>query len=365
MGTTFAIGYNKNNNLTERATFRGVNPTGSIVNAFAATASGKSVSQLQAADEVLAYNAYLIDPVTDSSGNTVYTSLLGPVNGGITQRGTLEGRGRIGETDISFAANYSNRLYLGATLAIRRAIYEKTFTYSERDERDSIAGFDELIYTTGLTDKATSVALRVGAIYRVADFLRLGAAAFVPLDYSVNSEYSYNLTTSLSTGNFAPGEITGTYKYKLRQPARLTASAAFILGKQGIVSVDYETVNYGQSRLIENTGQFDKTNDAIREKLHSTGNLRIGAEARFEDMYLRGGFQLIGSPYSSTNNDQSTKAYSLGGGYRDKEFFLDVAYVYSRQLKNYYPYNPNLSAVLPAALTLNRHNFVVTVGTRF
>jgi hypothetical protein len=360
MGTTIGIGYNKRTNLSERYTFRGVNDSSSIVNAWVGAANGLRPSNLPT-DLDLAYNAFLMDTTIN---DTTYASLLGPKFGGVTQRGTSESRGRIGETNISFATNYSNRLYLGATLAIRRIIYENTFTYTERDDADTIEKFDNLVYTTTLNDKAISVALNVGAIYRVADFLRLGISAYVPLDYSVTSNYSYDLTSSLSNGNYSPGEFTGNYKYRLRQPARLTGSAAFILGKRGILSVDYETVNYAKSQIIEDSGIFDGTNDAIRNKLANTGNLRIGGEARFQDMYLRGGFQLLGSPYSSAENNQGITTYSIGGGYRESEFFIDVAYVYSQQKKNYYPY-PKSDQLNPAALTLNRHNVVVSVGTRF
>jgi hypothetical protein len=362
MGTTIGIGYNKRTNLSERYTFRGVNPSSSIVNAWVGAANGISLDNLPA-DLNLAYNAYLIDPNNDPL-NT-YSSLYGPKYGGVTQRGTSESRGRIGETNIAFATNYSNRLYLGASLAIRRFIYENTFTYTERDDADTIAGFDNLKYTRTINDKAISVALNVGAIYRVADFLRLGVSAFVPLDYSVRTNYSYEITSSLSNGDFFPGELTGNYKYKLRQPARLTGSAAFILGKRGIISVDYETVNYSKSEFIEDSGEFDAANDAIRNKLANTGNLRIGGEARFQDMYLRGGFQSLGNPYSNSENNQGITSFSLGGGYRESEFFIDVAYVFSQQKKNYYAYDPGLTNLSPAALTLNRHNVVVSVGTRF
>jgi hypothetical protein len=362
MGTTIGIGYNKYTNLSERYTFRGVNDSSSIVNAWVGAANGLRLDELPS-DLDRAFNAYLIDPLNDSANS--YTSLLGPKFGGITQRGTSESRGRIGETNIAFATNYSNRLYLGATLAIRRIIYENTFTYTERDDADTIADFNNLKYTRTLNDKAISVALNLGAIYRVADFLRLGVSAYVPLDYSISSNYSYDITSSLSDGDHFPGEITGNYKYRLRQPARLTGSAAFILGKRGILSVDYETVNYAQSKIIEDSGVFDATNDVIRNKLANTGNLRIGGEVRFQDLYLRGGFQLLGSPYSNPENNQGITTYSIGGGYRESEFFIDIAYVYGQQEKNYYAYNPNLANVSPANISMNRHNVVVSVGTRF
>ncbi len=363
-GSTFAIGYNKTSNLSERWTYKGFNNQSSIAEAIAGSASGTEPGQLSAPDQYVAYNAFLIDPIADTSAGTMYNTLYGPAGGGITQRGTFESRGRVGETTISYAANHSNRLYLGAGLSIRRVIFESDYTYTERDEADSIASFNSLTYTINQNDRATAIAFRGGAIYRVNDMVRLGASALIPLDYTVNSDFTYTMDTDLSIGQYY-SEFPGTFKYKLRLPSRFTLSAAFILGKNGIVSIDYETVNYSKNRLVDDSGIFDNTNDAIRNRLNSTGNLRIGGEARFDDLYLRGGFQWLGNPYSNANINQAMQLYSLGGGYRVSWFYFDLAYVYARQLKNYFPYNPNLAEVSPAELTLNRHQVIFSIGTRF
>lgn len=364
MGSTLAFGYNKTANLGERWTYRGFNPESSIVNAIALSAGNQNPDNLSAADQYLAYQTSLIDNLTDSLGNTYYSSLLGPQDGNITQRATYDSKGRIGETSISYAGNYSNKLYIGAGLSIRRVIFEKEYTYTERDEADSNATFNSLTYVSKQTDRATAISFRGGLIYRVNDFIRLGASALVPLDYTINSDYNYSMNSDLSIGeNYS--EFPGTFKYKLRLPSRLTASAAFVIGKQGLVSFDYEFVNYSKNRLIDNAGLFDGTNDIMRTKLQNTSNLRIGAEARFSDMYLRGGYQYLGDPYSSTTNNQNVSMISFGGGYRDSQFFMDLAYVLSLQKKDYYPYNPNLASVSPAALSLQKHQLVFSIGTRF
>lgn len=363
-GSTFSIGYNKTSNLSERWTYKGFNNESSVVDAIAASANGVDPDNISSPDQYVAFYAYLIDPVADSSGNYSYISTLGPAGGGITQRGTYESRGRVGETTISYAANHSNRLYLGAGLSIRRIIFEKENTYTERDEADSLANFTSLTYKTTSSDRATSVAFRGGVIYRITDYLRLGASALIPLDYTVNTDYTYSIDSDLSIGtNYS--EYPGTFKYKLRQPSRFTLSAAAVLGKKGILSVDYETVDYSKTRLIDDSGIFDNTNDAFRTKLNNTGNLRIGGEARFEDLYLRAGFQLLGNPYAANNINQTMQMYSIGGGYRVSWFFFDVAYVYAHQNKNYYPYNPNLATVMPAALSLQRHQVIFSIGSRF
>jgi hypothetical protein len=319
---------------------------------------------LVSADQYTAYNAYLIDPVSDTAGNTSYTSLLGPAGGNITQRGTYESRGRVGETSVSYAGNYSNRLYIGAGLSIRRIVFEKDFSYTERDDADSISTFNSLTLTSTQSDRATAIALRGGVVYRVTDFIRLGASALIPLDYSVNTDFTYTMNSDLSTGNFT-SDYPGTFKYKIRTPARYTGSVAFVIGKNGIISADYEAVDYSRSRLVDNTGVFDNTNDAIRTKLQTTGNIRFGGELRFDEMYLRGGYQRLGDPYSSTTNNQQVQIYSIGGGYRTNAIYIDLAYNYSRQEKDYYAYNPNFASVSPANLILQRHQLVFSIGTRF
>lgn len=364
MSSTLAFGYNKTSNLSEQWTFRGFNPTSSIVDAIGASANGLVPDKLVSADQYTAYNAYLIDPISDTNGVTSYVSLLGPAGGNVTQRGTYESRGRVGETSVSYAGNYSNRLYIGAGLSIRRIIFEKDFSYTERDDQDSISTFNSLTLTNTQSDRATAIALRGGLVYRVTDFIRLGASALIPLDYTVNTDFTYTMTSDLSTGNFT-SDYPGTFKYKIRTPARYTGSVAFVIGKNGIISADYEAVDYSRSRLVENTGVFDNTNDAIRTKLNATGNIRIGGELRFDEMYLRGGYQRLGDPYASNLNNQQVQIYSLGGGYRTNAIYIDLAYNYSRQEKDYYAYNPNFALVSPANLSLQRHQLVFSIGTRF
>jgi hypothetical protein len=362
LSTTFAVGYTKQQNFAERWAFRGVNPKNSLVNQFILSAGNASPDNLDPFGAGLAYQTYLIDPNTDSSG---YTSIQGPLNGGMTQRGYMDARGRSGETNIAFAGNYSNRVYVGGSLAIRRAIYEKTFTYTERNDTDSIPSFESLQYTQTQSDRATSIAFRGGAIFRVNDFLRLGASAFLPLDYTVNTSYSSSLETSLASGSHSYESPDGEYRYRLRNPARFTFSGAFIFEKYGMLSVDYEMVDYSKLRLNDDAGSFDAYNDRMRDEFKATGNLRVGLEARFDELYLRGGLQMIGSPYQNTAFGKNTMIYSLGAGYRIREFYFDVAYAFSNSTSDYFPYSAPGLDYYPASIAQFKGNFVASMGTRF
>lgn len=363
LSTTFAIGYNKQSNLSERWSFKGQNPDNSVVNQFILDAGNASPDNLNPFGSALAYQTYLIDP--DQTAGSGYTSIYGPLNGGMTQRGLIEARGRAGETNIAFAGNYSNRLYVGGSLAIRRIVYEREYTYTEKNETDSVPGFNDLEYRQFLNDRATSIAFRAGAIYRVNDFLRLGVAALLPLDYTVRTEFSSEMSSSLATGDFYYASPDGEYRYKLRNPARYTLSAAFVYKKLGLLSVDYEMVNYSKLRLVDDADSYAGFNDQIRDGFRNSGNLRIGLEGRFNDLYARGGVQMIGTPYENSAFGKGYQVYSLGGGYRNGDFFMDVSYSFSGKDILYFPYSAPGLDVQPARTNVRNNNIVFSIGTRF
>ena len=200
LSTTFSVGYNKQANLCEIIRFSGNNVQNSMVNAFIEEAGDSPSGSLNPFGADLAYQAFLIDPQTDSSG---YTSLYGPLNGGVFQTGLIERRGRIGETSFSFAGNYSNRFYVGAGLAIRRIVMESNYSYTEENASDSLPAFNSFTYSVDRTDRGTSVAFRAGIIARVIDNIRLGASVVLPLDYRINTTSTHRIEYDLIVCTFA------------------------------------------------------------------------------------------------------------------------------------------------------------------
>lgn len=361
LSTTFAFGYNKQNNLGEYWRFRGNNTDSSIVNAFLKDAGTATPDNLNPFSSGLAYQTYLIDPNQTTGG---YTSLNVPLGNEYNQTAVMDARGRLGETNIAFSGNYSNRLYVGGAIAIRRLVYEREYSFIERDLLDSAANYDQLQYRQTQEDRGTSFALRGGAIYRVNDFLRLGASALLPLDYTIRTTYTGSIDSEVANGTHFY-EANGEYRYKLRQPARFTGSATFIYEKLAILSVDYELVDYSRLRLNDDSDSFLDQNDRIRSEMKNTGNLRAGIEFRFSDLYARGGYQLTGSPYVNDNFGKPIQQYSLGFGYRNEAFFFDIAYTMSKRDIIYFPYSYAGSTNKPANIQVNSNQLLLSIGTRF
>ncbi|HNP98702.1 MAG TPA: hypothetical protein PKK99_06585, partial [Bacteroidia bacterium] len=129
---SFGFGYNRINNFHNRSFYENKNPSNSLTNYFAENAQGQSYENLDPFYEYLAYYTYLINP--DSSNN--YSAAV--PNGNIVQRRSSETRGAMGETDLTFGGNYSNRLFIGGTIGLSNIRYLEETTFEETDKDNVI-----------------------------------------------------------------------------------------------------------------------------------------------------------------------------------------------------------------------------------
>ena len=80
----------------------------------------------------------------------------------------------------------------------------------------------------------------------------------------------------------------------------------------------------------------NELNKEIDKQYQSTLNYNLGAEIAIDDLRLRGGVKLLGSPYA--NDNDLTRIYSAGLGYRSGKFFMDIALQHTRYDDGYLPY---------------------------
>ena len=155
----------------------------------------------------------------------------------------------------------------------------------------------------------------------------------------------------------------GNFNYCFTTPFRAMGSLAFIIGSYGLVSADYEYVNYSQARFNSTQDSFSDVNNEISSGYRSWGNLRIGTEWRLGDFRVRGGFAYFSNPYKQGTNNTERYQASGGFGYRSKYFFADVTYVWSQMKQEYYLYDRTM--VPAASITNNTHTVYTTIGFRF
>lgn len=365
---TFAFGMNRQNDFNNRIAIEGVNNQSSMLTEYVNILNEEHldpslVSDYHPFDIGLAYNPNNEGLIFyDDSTHRYYCDAP---NGGVLQQKSVLQRGSITEFEISTGINLNDQFYIGATIGVPSIRYTESSTYEEVKNDPSITYFQRLVYEQYLETRGTGFNFKLGVIYRPANWIRIGTAIHTPTFYPGMSDYWYSTMYGYFDNNGYDIRTSpdGHFDYNLMTPFRAIGSVAFIIGTYGLITGEYEYVNYNQSRFNSASDDFDDVNDAIRSGYTSPVNVRAGTEWRIMDFRVRGGFSYNGKPSESDLYDGERLSISGGLGYRGKHLFADMTYVWSRITDNYYLYDANL--VEPARLTYTGHNAVMTVGVRF
>lgn len=368
----FGVGINKHNNFHQRILIDGVNSNNSISDTWVEYANGTYWEDIETEDNGigtfdlnLAWWTYLIDTI---NGDPNHYQSAAP-DGDINQRKYINSTGYNNEVSLTVGANYNDRLYIGATLGLPSIHYSSSATYTETALDTDIGDnqFRELAYEESLTTTGSGINLKLGMIFRATDWLRIGGAIHTPTFYTEltdtwNTYLRSDWDVYQSESKQSP---LGTYYYELNTPLKAIGSVAIIIGQYGLVSADYEYVDYSAARLRSSDYDFYSENNSIKDKYTSTANLRLGTEWRWYNFSFRGGYAIYGSPFNNNLNDGKITSSSLGMGYREKKYFVDIAWVNSKMSEDYYLYGTDNITVNPAAVDYKMNNFLVTVGYKF
>jgi hypothetical protein len=322
--------------------------------------------------EKMAFDLVLIDTLSGSSG-TKYNSSFKNID--LQQRSTVETKGSIGEYYIGFGANYNHNLYLGASLNIRSGYYTDLYTHKEVDITNAISDAS-YSFSHNLYSWVRGWNAKFGAIYRPFETLRIGVSLHTPTIVDIEQEWSTGMSVTDDNNvatNARPTDSEGydigraTDRYTVTSPMRVIAGVAYMFQDKGLVSFDYEYVDY--SKIQFSNGDFQDNiltaNDESKKFMVATHNFRTGAELKLNSFYVRGGFAYYASPYASgeLNNGANTFIYSTGLGYRTNGFSLDLGYSLLTKTEKYMLYNDvNLQ---PATLDTKTGTFLLTAGFRF
>jgi hypothetical protein len=352
------IGYNRSNSFRSNTTMSG-QLNQSLLDGFTADAQGLITDQLNPFGNKLAFNTYLIDTV---GGPTKYQSII-PLGSTLEQRKYVNSRGATGEVVISFGGNYSNMFYLGGSVGIASIRYSEEAAYSESDVTNSIKEFNSFTYTNTLSTRGRGVNVKIGGIYKPADWLRLGVGLHTPTYYSLSDDYSSTMLAR--TEHYVDtSDAKGDFDYSLLTPGRMVGSVALVLGKHAILSCDAERVNYAGGKLNAPGNVFQDVNVIVQQKYKAALNLRAGGELRLDRFALRLGYALYGSPFANDKQMQFSKTgYTFGLGYRTETRYVDVAFVNTQYKEAHYLYSS--PTLLPATNNYAAVSLMCTVGFRF
>ncbi len=385
---SFGLGVNRVADFNHDYTYTGVNNKSSASQAFEADANYDSLNLFSAGASANIGNAAGL--LIRNYG--IYNTIV-PFSGGITQLNTVRERGGINEYTVSLGGNYQEKLLVGITIGIPHFSYTRNSDYSETVVPGNAANpwnFQSFNYSSKIDIQGTGANVKLGAIYKITDYLRIGAAFHSPTYYSLSDVTDYGISSNVSgilynvsTANDFPQRV---FNYTFTTPVKGVLSATLILKKFGFITADYEYVDYNTMRfrypdgIDKSTGlsfakEASDMNQVIKNTYQGASNFRVGAEVKVAHNFMvRGGFGYYSNPYKDAAQGSERMDISAGLGYRTGRFFADVAlvsssYQFKEQAYSQADYNYVYTGreALPPIATVRQNvaNLAFSIGTKF
>ncbi|MEI2274027.1 hypothetical protein OHD16_17900 [Sphingobacterium sp. ML3W] len=401
------IAYNRNyvyNNLLE---YKGVNNTSSITDAYSDRLSAPG--GLSGWGQEVYGNSLLFDVDPNKQGSYLPITSFGNYNGkdGFNQVNSILEKGSKSESVLSFGANYSNKLYLGAALGFTAFSYDNSSWFTEYGQTMNVAQMTkanpksdflkpgaEYASKREMLDKdyelyddyaqvtdGTGVDFKLGVIYKFTPTFSMGFTAKSPTFMSIrdesysNSEFRYfkpNEDKAFKEYRTSDKAGYSYLEYNMNTPYKLSLGASQVFSS-GLITADVEWVDYGAMRF-KDAGAYNKTleqemNQNIKNTYQGALNARIGGEVLFDNVFSgRAGFNYSGNPYK--NADYTNYTASLGIGAKlGRGMYIDLTGAYNAVNYKESPYTiaeDFWNTASPAADIKNqRTNVVLTIGSKF
>jgi hypothetical protein len=371
----FGYSFNKTNNFNQTLKIQGINTNSSMADYWAGSSDGTRYTDLTGPAGI-AYDTWVIDTLTGSGGRSYGTAFSNygdnpPSVYGQTVRRLINNEGYTGEHAISIGGNYSNKVFFGATLGITQLRYTSHFQHTESTNEVLPSELESFTYTDHYEDKGTGFSLKLGAIIKPIEAIRIGVAFHSPTWYHVN-EYFFESMSSNFTGSdpYVSSNDPLRFSYALVTPFRVLTGIGVQIKKFALLSADYEFVDYSTARFFHSGDTYDYSdkNDNIKNTLGSASNIRLGAEFRISKLYLRTGYGYYGKAFrpGEDNENLDYRSLSFGTGFREQNFSIDFAYTRYNNAQKYVMY-PLESSYDPAVANIStiQNMFSLTFGYRF
>lgn len=317
--------------------------------------------------------------------------------------------GYIGNYDFSVSGNLNDRVYLGVTFGIKDVHYNAYSEYSENLVSGARASVADNRSITGSGFDVTA-----GVIVRPIESspFRIGAYVKTPTWYDLTTS---NTTSLIDYRNYGAANnskyVNNSYDFKIWTPWKFGFSLGHTIGSSLALGATYEYEDYSRINTRINDGGYidywtgsyydssiadTQMNNHTREVLKAVSTLKLGVEYKpTTNLALRAGYNYVspmyvsdgqkdpglsslGTSYASATDYTDWKAtnrFTLGVGYQIDKFNIDLAYQYSSQSGDFYPFS-NVKNININSTTYNniatgtkvkndKSQLLLTLGYRF
>ncbi|HBI40141.1 MAG TPA: hypothetical protein DDY16_04255, partial [Tenacibaculum sp.] len=281
---------------------------------------------------------------------------------------SVEKRGKSSVINFGLSAVHDNKLFAGVSLNFHDLNLNRISHLIEKndDRNGNILIADNLIdsYIQG-----NGFSLGLGFIYKFNHNIRFGLAYETPTWFNeIQEDYAEDLiheeVKDLDFFKTRAVPIEEGTIYRFRTNSRITASGAYIIGKQGLISFDYTYKDYPNIKYRENNSDFIETNQNFSSNYRATHSFNLGTEWRFDRLSIRGGYHYSKNPnllvaIGGNTNDDNIRGFSTGLGYDFGNMKIDLSYSKFENQEFESIYNPgdiildNDTSRISGTLTIN------------
>ena len=256
----------------------------------------------------LGFQSYMINPVELDDDNTQYVSNSNPQGQAVNHNYFVTQTGKNSKNSITLASQYKQNLYLGINLNSHQTRLRRIYNLIENNY-GSGSTFNYSEFENDLLTVGEGFSFQLGLIYKPQKNIRMGLSYQSPVWYQMSDELLQTLITSKDNGtDTIDPQIINFYEYDFSTPSVLSGGLAYVFGTKGLISLQYDRVNFQNISFDIKNGDanFINQNKKIKNSLKSAGTLKLGAEYRIDRLSLRGGY------FKRQNFNQSAQDVCIG-----------------------------------------------------
>ena len=370
MRFAFSYSYNRVANYNENINFEGNNSSylevtsgnqlfyegySTLAASFVLASNNYTPNRLPFA-EGLAFDTYLTDINDPSSSfydprypdysDTEPVYVTSVIANNSLQKYTSDRSGIAGTHTFAMGLDIMSNVYLG--VSYKSTFIDKTTRIEIHEtDFDPTSTIESFTYKSYVETFGRASSISLGAIYKSETGIRIGAAYHFPEKHSLQDIYYYSINTKFKTPDsnnqyeYDAQSPQSESSYAITNPARFNIGFAYVFGKKGLISFDYNHVNY-QDVKYEPYNEFYYENEEIQYNFKSTSNISLGMEYNISYLTLRGGYKYMQTPYQNTNLLSDSQIFSLGTGLNFKGWKIDVSYAHLLNNSRLYMYEVDL-----------------------
>jgi hypothetical protein len=262
-------------------------------------------------------------------------------------------------TNLTFAGNYQDNLYIGGSFDLYNN--SKNISNTLYTEENGV-NYSYVKENSPISETGNGFGLSVGLIYKPIQEVRLGLSYKSPVWYTIDRQIPFYEEVTETNGDFRRRLSNyDVFTYDVTTPATVNMGMAYVFGRKGLLSIDYSLKNYNGVSIRPNAN-YQEENQLLDNVFQSTSTVRVGAEYRVNNIFtFRGGFRFDESPinfdklvyYNNTTGSGmnfygDTKAISLGIGFKlGQNSYLDATYNYQSRDRELFIYGEHFDVFKP------------------